>query len=251
MEKTKNNTFKCLSSNALKLIAIITMLMDHLGKTIFENQYWMTYIGRLAFPLFAFLIAEGYNHTSDFKKYLNRMLIYALISEIPYNLMSGGIFNLGGQNVLFTFIIALLAIRLIDKSWHKNRWLGIIAGFTATPAGFILATILGTDYYGFGFLTVICFWVFGKIKYCGWLLQLLSIIYVNWKLIAGECFTIMIGNYELWIPYQCIAILSMIPIFMYNGKLGGGGKKFQTFAYVFYPAHMAILGLLMIILSKF
>ncbi len=244
----KKLKFKCLSSNTLKIIAMVTMFIDHLGKSL-TTQYWMTYIGRLAFPLFAFLIAEGYEHTRDFKKYLKRMLIYALISEIPYNLMFGGVIYPAGQNVLFTFIIALLAIRLIDKAWHKKWWCGVLTGLCAVPIGFLTATILCTDYYGFGFLTVLSFWIFGKVKKFAWVLQLISIIYINWKLIAGECFTIMIGDYELWVPYQCIAVLSMIPILIYNGKLGKGGKKFQTFAYIFYPAHMAVLGGLMIIIS--
>ncbi len=243
----KQFKLKCFSANSLKVIAMITMFMDHLGKTV-ANQYWMTYVGRLAFPIFAFLIAEGYNHTKDFKKYIKRMFIYALISEIPYNLTFGGVFYLGGQNVLFTFLIALLGIRLLDQAWQRKWWIGILAGIGVVPTGFILATILGTDYYGFGFLTVICFWVFSRVRF-GWIGQLLSIVFINWKLIAGECFTVMLGDYELWIPYQCIAILSMIPIFMYNGELGRGGKKFQTFAYIFYPAHMAILGLLMMLLS--
>ncbi len=242
--------YKCLSSNALKVIAMVTMFMDHLGKTL-TNQYWMTYVGRLAFPLFAFLIAEGYEHTKDFKTYLKRMVIYALISELPYNLMSGGVLNPGGQNVLFTFVIALLAIRLTDKVWQKNRWLGVFAGIAAALMGFLAATLLGTDYYGFGVLTVLSFWVFGKVKHFGWLLQLASLTLINWKLIAGECFTVMLGSYELWIPYQCIAIFAMIPILMYNGKLGKGGKCFQRFAYIFYPAHMALLGLLMILRSYF
>lgn len=229
------------------MIAMATMFIDHFGKAL-TTQYWMTYIGRLAFPIFAFLIAEGYDHTKDYKTYLKRLFVYALISEIPYNLMFGGIIYPAGQNVLFTFIIALLIIRLIDKGWKKQWWLGIVAGLIATPVGFLLATVLGTDYYGFGVLTVVCFWIFGKIKF-GWILQLLSIGYINWKLIAGECFTIMLGDYELWIPFQCIAILSMIPILMYNGKLGRGGKKFQTAAYIFYPAHMAVLGSLMILIT--
>ncbi len=250
MEELKKPKLKCLSSNALKIIAMVTMFIDHFGKAL-TNQYWMTYIGRLAFPLFAFLIAEGYDHTKDFKKYIKRMLIYALISEIPYNLMFGGVFYPAGQNVLFTFIIALLAIRVMDLAWQKKPLIGLLAGIGATLVGFILACLLATDYYGFGFLTVLCFWVFGKVKKYGPILQLLSLIYINWVLIAGECFTVMIGSYELWIPYQSIAALSMIPILMYNGELGSGGDKFKRFAYIFYPAHMAVLGLLMIIVSCF
>lgn len=249
MEKPKKFNLKILSSNTIKIIAMVTMFMDHFGKTL-THQYWMTYVGRLAFPLFAFLIAEGYNHTKDFNKYIKRMFIFALISEIPYNLMFGSVFYPAGQNVLFTFLISLFAIRFTDLAWNKKKWLGIIVGFGSVLGGFILATLLLTDYYGFGFLMVVSLWLFGKIKF-GWVLQLLSLVFINWKLIAGECFTVMIGKNELWIPYQCIAILAIIPILMYNGKLGRGGKKFQTFGYIFYPAHMAILGTLMIVLTFF
>ncbi len=240
------NKLKCLTSNNLKMIAIVTMFCDHLYKSILISQPWLTYVGRLAFPIFAFLIAEGYDRTKDFKGYIKRLFIYALISEIPYNLMFGSPIYLGGANVLFTFLIALLVIRAIDQSWKKNKFLGIFIGIVTIIAGFLVSSIIFTDYYGPGFLMVVCFWIFSKIKF-GWIFQTLSLIYINWKLIAGECFTLMIAGHELWIPYQAIAILSMLPILMYNGELGKGGKTFKNFAYIFYPAHMAILAILMMI----
>ncbi len=247
MAMMKPSQCKCLSANALKTIAMLTMFLDHLGKTL-TDQYWMTYVGRLAFPIFAFLIAEGYDHTKDFNAYWKRIFRYALLSEIPFNLMFGSPIYPAGQNVLFTFLIALTVMRLIDQAWQKQWWVGILTGAAATLAGCLLAVLSGTDYHGFGVLTVICLWVFEKVKF-GWLLQLLSLLLINWKLIAGECFTIMLGEYELWIPFQCIAVLAMLPIALYNGKLGRGGKRFQMAAYIFYPAHMAVLGLLMILIA--
>ncbi len=242
------NKFKILSNNNIKMIAIVAMFCDHFCKALLNNNYWLTYIGRLAFPLFAFLIVEGYNKTSDFKSYLKRIFIFALISEIPYNLMFGSPIYLGGMNVLFTFLISLLVIRVMDLSWKKNKILGIGVGGIAVVLGVLVSSFVFTDYYGPGVLTVVSFWLFSKIKY-GWIMQLISLIYINWKIIAGECFVIMLGSYELWVPFQAIAVLSMIPILMYNGELGRGGKKFQKFAYWFYPVHMTILGLLMILFN--
>ncbi len=123
-----------------------------------------------------------------------------------------------------------------------------MGGAGAAVLGMVLSAVLFTDYYSMGVLTVICFWVFGKVKY-GIIFQFLGLLYINWELIAGESFTVMLGNYELWVPYQAIGVLAVIPIFMYNGELGRGGKTFKNFAYWFYPAHMAVLGLAMRLLG--
>ncbi len=242
MEKIKQ--LKCLNSTHLKIIAMLTMFLDHAGKTVFFQYEWFTYIGRIAFPIFAFQIAEGYNRTKDFKAYLKRMFIYALISEIPYNVMAGGVINPGGQNVLFTFCIALVVIRLIDNNWKKNKLLGAVTAVVATYIGYLLGFIVMTDYMGYGVLTVVVFWIFSRVKY-GEILQLLGIIYIHGTMIKGLNLVWMLNGEEIWIPVQAFAIFAMIPILMYNGEKGPGGKKFQRAVYIFYPAHMLILGILM------
>ncbi len=240
--------FKCLNSTTLKIIAMTAMFLDHAGKTLFFNQEWMVWVGRIAFPIFAFQIAEGYNHTKDFKEYLKRMFIYALISEIPYNLLYGFPIYPLSQNVLFTFCISLVIIRLIDKSWQKHWALGLVTTVISVYIGYWLAAALLTDYKGFGVLMVVSFWLFGRVKF-GWILQLLAIIYINWEMIGGFNFTFMINGREIWVPVQAFAILAMIPIFMYNGEKGPGGKRFRRAVYIFYPLHMFVLGSLMIVLS--
>ena len=104
-----------LSAAALHILAMAFMLLDHLWATLFLSQEWMTCVGRLAFPIFAFMAVEGYFHTHSFKKYAQRMLIFALLSEIPFDLMYGGTwFYPVHQNVIWTLLIGLLGIRAME-----------------------------------------------------------------------------------------------------------------------------------------
>ncbi len=250
MEETNElKPWQCLDSTALKMIAMVCMLIDHAEGTIIYDQDWMSCVGRLAFPIFAFQIAEGYKHTSDFKKYLKRIFIWGLISIIPYGLLNGGPFAMLGQNVLFSFCISLLVIRGVDECRKKHWLLGLVALVGGAFVGFIAGTALLVDYSGYGILMTLSFWVFGQIKF-GWLLQLASMIYINCFMINGLSFTLMYNGEEIWIPFQVFAVFAMIPILMYNGKKGKGGKTFQKAMYIFYPAHMLILGILAIILSE-
>ena len=111
--KSKRN----ISSASLHILAMGFMLCDHLWAMLFPAEEWLTCVGRIAFPIFAFMIVEGYLHTHDLRRYLLRMFAGALLSEIPFNLMYGGsVFYPYHQNVLWTFLISLLLILLIEKS---------------------------------------------------------------------------------------------------------------------------------------
>ena len=141
--------FGGLTSNMLRIIAVVLMLSDHIWATTMSFGNWMTYIGRIAFPIFAFQIAEGFVHTSNIKKYALRLLGFALITEIPFNLFySSRWFNPYHQNVLFTLLLGLLAIYVIDNL-KKN--------FSAKKAAISLlwiiliciASVIGFVDYGF------------------------------------------------------------------------------------------------------
>ena len=111
---------KCLDALALKCLAMALMLCDHLWATVVPGNDWLTSVGRLAFPIFAFQIAEGFARTHSRKGYLKRMFLWALASEIPFNLMYGGAaFYPFHQNVLWTFLISLALISLIDQCRAK------------------------------------------------------------------------------------------------------------------------------------
>ena len=104
-----------ISAAALHIIAMTFMLMDHLWATLLPAQDWLTCIGRIAFPVFAFMTVEGYFHTHNLKKYMLRLLLFALISEIPFDLMYGGTwFYPIHQNVIWTLLMGLLGIHLME-----------------------------------------------------------------------------------------------------------------------------------------
>ncbi len=118
-------------------------------------------------------------------------------------------------------------------------------GLAGTYAGYILGFVLMVDYAGYGVLTVLCFWVFGKVKW-GWPIQLAAMIWLNCFLIGGYCLTFFWHGQEIEVPVQSFAVFAMIPILLYNGKTGPGGRRFRHAVYIFYPAHMLILGLIAI-----
>ena len=113
----KRKGFLETTSASLHILAMALMLCDHLWGTVVPGNDWLNCIGRLAFPIFAFMIVEGYFHTRSVKKYMLRMLVFAVVSEIPFNLMAGGrIFYPIHQNVLWTFLIALVLIHWNEKA---------------------------------------------------------------------------------------------------------------------------------------
>ena len=149
-----------LSAAALHILAMAFMLLDHLWATLFLSQEWMTCVGRLAFPIFAFMAVEGYFHTHSFKKYAQRMLIFAVLSEIPFDLMYGGTwFYPVHQNVIWTLLIGLLGIRAMEAVREKGKtWLYLLTCAAVTVLGFALGTLGMVDYYGMGVLTVFVFY---------------------------------------------------------------------------------------------
>lgn len=229
-----------MSSFALHIIAMIFMLCDHMWATILDYE-WLTCIGRIAFPIFAFLITEGYIHTSNINKYIKRMMIFAIITEIPFNLMvSASPIYPFHQNVLWTFVISLLTLKYLNFDNTKNIFKSILIIILAI----IIATITMCDYFGAGVMMVVGFYIFRKSK----LLQLLMMIYVNMILIQGYSYPIDIAGYTYYFPQQGFAVLSLIFIWLYNGKQGYHAKWFKIFCYAFYPLHMLILYILTIVL---
>lgn len=246
-EKNGLHKLKCLNAAHLKIIAMVCMLLDHMWITVIDGNAWMTALGRIAFPIFAFQIAEGYAHTKDFKRYLLRMFLFALVSELPFNFMTGGWWlNPVHQNVMFTFCLALILIWLIDKARTKHWGLGLAATVIGAIVGYIVGMITFVDYYGCGILMVLVFWLFRDVKF-GWLIQFAALLYINTVLLGGRIVTPELFGIEFRVPLQAFAMAAFVPIWLYNGKQGTKSKVFQYVGYAFYPVHMILLVLIAIL----
>ena len=235
---------KIINNNTLKIIAIILMLLDHLWGTIIPGNQWMTLIGRMAFPIFAFLIVEGFFHTSDLKKYMKRLFIFGLISEIPFNLIyTGSIIFPFHQNVMFTLLLGLLIINEIDKIKNnkeiKKKIIPILKIFL-----FLLISIIGfVDYGVTGVLTIVVFYLFRGFK-LAWIGQLISLILLYIVFFEGQSVILNIFNHEYFLPLQSIGVLSLIFIWLYNGEKGKNNKLIKYLFYSFYPVHMLVIYLI-------
>ncbi len=241
------NKFKLeITSFTLHILAMLFMLCDHLWGTVVPGNDWMTCIGRLAFPIYAFLTVEGYTHTKNLKKYVKRLLIFAVISEIPFNLaMSGALFFPFHQNVLFSFLISIGLIHLNEKVKEKQVWKRIAVALLSILAGVVLGTVTFVDYYAAGILTVLVFYFFRGRKWWSYLGQFVCLWYINFEMLGGLSYEVNILGETHFIARQGFAILALIPIWMYRGKQGIYNKAVQYIYYAFYPVHLLVLGILM------
>ena len=232
-----------LSSAALHILAMGLMLCDHLWATVIPGNDWLTCLGRLAFPIFAFLIVEGYFHTRNLKKYALRLLLLAVLSEIPFNLMySSRLFNPFHQNVIWTLLMGLLGIHLNELARRSPiRWLRIVTPALTALLGVLLGTVAFVDYNGAGVLTVLVFYFFRKRKWWCLLMQLAALYYLNAEVLSGLYYHITLFGHHFELVRQSLAVLALVPIWLYRGRQGCHSRLFRTACYGFYPIHMLIL----------
>ena len=247
--KNNGNGFKLLdlSSAELHIIAMLLMLMDHLWATLLPAEEWLTCAGRVAFPIFAYMTVEGYFHTHSYKKYMLRMLLFAVLSEIPFDLMYGGTwFYPVHQNVIWTFLLGLLGIHAMEAVRKKGRtWAYLLVSVLTVIAGLVIGTLCMVDYYGVGVLTVFVFYFFRERKPWCLLGQLAALYWLNVEMLGGLMYPIKLFGMEFELCQQGLALLALIPIWLYKGRQGHHSKAFQYFCYAFYPVHMLILVLVL------
>lgn len=214
------------SSFTLKIIAIIFMLCDHFGDAILKPFSFFNVLGRIAFPIFAFQLTEGYIHTKNLKKYFKRLIIFAIISQIPFMLFSSTFTSRFSLNIFFTLFIGLFAIYIYDKS--HNKFLGILVTIFLCA----LAQLIKTDYGAWRVCIIMIFYIFKDKKIWMCLLYLLSCLlkYLPYLL-----------AYNFHYIYMLLLLGTASSIFfiiLYNGKQG---KKVKYLLYAFYPLHMLAL----------
>lgn len=218
-----------MSVFVIKCIAVIFMVVDHL-KYAFPalNNNFTLYFGRISFPLFAFGIVQGYKHTKDLKKYVKRLFIFGLVSQIPFSLFTSlPTLNVISLNIYFTFILGIFSIIAYDKTENKIKGLiyAILIG--------VLGEITLVDYGFFGVMLVFSLYIFNESKSKTFILSslVISIKYLYRIYLSG-------GQYlDYHVMNWLCTLIPMFIILLYNGKKG---KSFKWFFYIFYPLHLLV-----------
>ena len=233
------------TSASLHILAMALMLCDHLWATVVPGNDWLTCLGRLAYPIFAFLLVEGYFHTRDLKKYALRLLLFALISEIPFNLMySSSVVFPFHQNVIWTLLIGLGMIHLNERAKQAPFLRRVLRAASTVILGSLLGLLSFADYNAAGVLTILVFYFFrggSPWSYAG---QLACLYYINFEILKGLSYELSFLGKTVFLPQQGLALLALIPIWLYRGEKGRAFPGFRQFCYWFYPAHMLLLYLI-------
>ncbi len=216
-----------MSTLNLKIIAMITMTIDHLGVFIFPGHIGFRIIGRLSFIIFAFLIANGFKYTKNYEAYLLRLLIMAFICQIPDMILK---INYPG-NIFFGLSLGLLSLKALNS--HK------ISGYIGYLIILIIAQIADIDYGVYGVLTINFFY--------------LTIYYNIAKLIQIIIFLILQSFGIIFLDFAYITYYSTISLFliwMYNNKSGFFNKRLNQGFYLYYPVHITLIVMLKYLLMK-
>ena len=246
-----------MSALALKVLACVSMLLDHIG--YFWNIDSLRIVGRIAFPIFVYMIYNGYRHTSSKGKYALRLAVFAVGTQIPFNLFVYGQLFYNNGNVFFTLLAALLCLWSVDAMLkHKTlRWFCLLP--TVIVCGLYHAGILVSDYGAIGVLMILVYYFCdreGMVWKVVTVLAFFCTIYYAHLLSWGKNFVLLIMERPYafsaitgWKAIQAYSGLALPLIFAYNGQkgtIGGktGGKLLQYGFYLFYPLHMVVLYLL-------
>lgn len=245
-----------LSGAGLKWLAMISMLTDHIGAVVVEyglyyqggatpfhillesgNGQWlyilqrlMRMIGRPAFMIYAFLLVEGFFHTRSRKRYAFQMFLFALISELPFDLAAcNRLFYLGYQNVFFEFFIGLIVLWGMEQAQLRGKtFLSVQSGkVLAVALGCMAAVLIKSDYDYIGIIIIAAFYEFHESR-------------------AGRSLSAaFLGGLETLDLNYGVGALAAIPIWFYNGKRGN--QRFKYLFYWFYPVHLLVLVLIRVI----
>ncbi|MCR4907493.1 MAG: conjugal transfer protein TraX [Lachnospiraceae bacterium] len=202
-----------MNAFTLKLIACVSMLIDHIGDILFPGERYLRHIGRLAFPIYAFLLTEGFFHSRNLKRYAMRLFGFALISELPFDLAFYGELSFKHQNVYFTLFLGLVLLVLLKEDSNPVRelcYIGLIC---------LIAQEIHCDYRYPGILMILFFAYYREIPFM-------------------EALSISICNMHFKSTIQRTGILALFPVFLYNGKRG---PDIKYAFYLYYPMHLLAL----------
>lgn len=223
-----------LDTDFLKLIAIISMLIDHVGGNLFPQYPAFRWIGRLAFPIFAYCLTVGLLYTRDIKKYILRLSVFALISQ-PFYIFATHPWDWQAEwinlNIFFTLVVSLVAM------WglHTQKWWLFVAMF-------LLASLVNFDYSSQGIILMLIFYFCRNKPAMGAGLYVLTWLPALWSGYLEDPLSVVIVGHA--INWTVFGLLSVFPIFIPTHT---GVKIPKWFFYGFYPAHLAVIGVIRVI----
>ncbi len=214
-----------LSGNQLKILALVTMTLDHVGKFLFPEVLWLQILGRLAFPVFAYMIAEGCQYTKNRRKHLLSVGAVALLCQVVYYVAMGSLY----MCIMVTFLISIMLIYCLEgfgTTFLRNVQ-GVVAIVLAAFVCLYLPRLMPeTDFYidygFFGvFLPVAVYYARGRLQ----------------KMVAACFMLILLGLQMGGIQWYCL--LGLIPLMLYSGARGKWNLKYLF--YIYYPVHLAVI----------
>lgn len=238
---------KALNRNSIKVVALLFMLIDHIGFTFYGViPYWLyvtlRILGRISFPLFAYFVAEGFFYTRSKPKYILKLLVFALISQIPYHLLFAGEgANLVNLNILFTFVLSVSIMAIYDKTYREAPNFNKAIFIVCLSLFLILVYFLGlftisVSYGVYGILLPFLFYAFKPSKQK----QIISFVIA---LLLHSLNTLLVSGFTDFFNYVGLfSLLNIIFIVLYNGQKGK--LKLQWLFYWFYPLHLLVLYLI-------
>lgn len=239
-----------MSGFILKLIAAVTMLIDHAGLMLFPGQGWMRIVGRIAYPLFAWCIAEGFRYTRNRMRYFLQIFLLGVGCQIVYTIAERDLYF----GILLTFSFSIVLMALYRET--KAAFLGEDTSFGAFLAKRAVSSGLRSTIAGAGLLlfTVLCAVVCMNIRvdygFCGILVPVLAYLperpWMRKAALAVGLTVLSLVQWQMGDTRQIWCLLAMIPLVLYNGR--PGRYRMKWFFYIFYPAHMAALYLLSMVL---
>lgn len=203
----------------LKLLAMLAMTADHIGAVFFPEIPLLRWIGRLAMPVLCFFIGEGLRHTRSPRRYLLRLTGFALLSELPFDLAFYGGIEWGHQNVYFTLALGLLALWAIQSRGMEGWLLALTAA--------LAAELLGCDYGMYGVLLILLLDRFHRAR--------------SEQLAAAALLNLAFFGLQT----QTLSLIALPLLWLYNGKRGWDDRRLF---YLYYPAHLCVLGILRFVL---
>lgn len=246
-----------ITGTGLKTIAVVTMLIDHIAAGFLLywlnqqtdvdvfNHYRTVYmvmrcIGRMAFPIYCYMLVEGFLHTSNLKKYVQRILTMAVVSELPFDLaLRWKLIDWTHNNVMWELALGLIVLLAIHSVLYKtedaikDERLRRILAAAIMLAGMGIGHLLQLDYSEGGIACIsVMYFLYGVTKE-----QRLTSFGMGVLMLA-----LMSGNIEVF------AFIMLIPFFFYDGKRGRDSKFLRVFFYTFYPVHLIIIYIARLIL---